>query len=139
MTYGRVKIKIIGWQTMGEESDTTVVDTEGEVFEHAEGCIIEYLEQPAENMKVQNKIIISGGKTVISKSGAVESEMIFIPGETSAVEYQTPYGMIEMQIKCKSVNVYEEDCKSQIVITYDLYSGEQLVSHCKTEIQLLPF
>ncbi len=131
-----VKIKITGVQIMGDEQDVTVMEARGDYTKTEEGCVIEYIEKPAEGMEVRNRIVMSPESTVISKSGAVESEMVFIPGKESTVEYKTPFGVIDMTISCDEVICDEEEYHSEIKVVYDLSSGTQLVAHCSTSIEV---
>lgn len=135
MTTGQVKIKITGVQIMGEEQDVTVMEVQGDYKKTEDGCVIEYIEKPAEGMEVRNRIVMNFESTVISKSGAVESEMVFTPGKESSVEYKTPFGVIDMMICCEEVIVDEKEYSGEITILYDLKSGEQLVAHCNTRIE----
>ncbi len=136
MTTGKAIIKITGVQILGEEQDVTVLEAQGVYTKTEDGCRIEYIEKPAEDMEVQNKIAVSPKRTVISKSGAVESEMVFIPGKESNVAYKTPFGVIDMTIRCEKVEACEEEYTGKIAIAYDLCSGEQLVAHCSTRIEI---
>ncbi len=135
MTTGEVNIKITGVQIMGEEQDVTVMEVQGDYKKTEDGCVIEYIEKPAEGMEVRNRIVMNSESTVISKSGAVESEMVFTPGKESSVEYKTPFGVIDMMICCEEVIVDEKEYSGEITILYDLKSGEQLVAHCNTKIE----
>lgn len=135
MTTGQVNIKITGVQIMGEEQDVTVMEVQGDYKKTEDGCVIEYIEKPAEGMEVRNRIVMNSESTVISKSGAVESEMVFTPGKESSVEYKTPFGVIDMMICCEEVIVDEKEYTGEITILYDLKSGEQLVAHCNTRIE----
>ena len=135
MTTGQVKIKITGVQIMGEEQDVTVMEVQGDYKKTEDGCVIEYIEKPAEGMEVRNRIVMNSESTVISKSGAVESEMVFTPGKESSVEYKTPFGVIDMMICCEEVIVDEKEYTGEITILYDLKSGEQLVARCNTKIE----
>ena len=136
MTTGEVNIKITGVQIMGEEQDVTVMEAQGDYRKTVEGCVIEYIEKPAEGMEVRNRIVMNSECTVISKSGAVESEMVFIPGKENTVEYKTPFGVIDMTISCEEVIVDEKEYACEITILYDLRSGAQLVAHCTTRIEV---
>lgn len=136
MTTGEVKIKITGVQIMGDEQDVTVMEAQGDYMKTEEGCVIEYIEKPAEGMEVRNRIVMNSESTVISKSGAVESEMVFSPGKESNVEYKTPFGVIDMTICCEEVVYDEDEYHSEIKVVYDLCSGEQLVAHCTTRIEV---
>ncbi len=135
MITGEVKIKITGVQIMGDEQDVTVMEAQGDYMKTEDGCVIEYIEKPAEDMEVRNRIEVSSKGTIISKSGAVESKMVFMPGKESNVAYKTPFGVIDMTISCDEVICDEEEYHSEIKVVYDLCSGAQLVAHCNTRIE----
>lgn len=134
MTTGKVKIKIIGCQTIGKEHDETVVDVEGIYTKTDDGGYIRYIEEPEEGVVIQNQILLSKNGVTIAKRGAVVSDMVFVPGECMEVAYRTPYGTLAMETRCESVNVEEGVDKCHIKVVYGLFSGGELVSDCVTEI-----
>ena len=136
MITGKVKIKVTGWQTVGVENDTITVETEGTCTQVDEGYEIRYIEIPAEDMEVENIVVFSKEQARITKKGMIESEMIFIPGEKRMTAYKTPFGVIDMMVQCDSILVVEEESDPCVMISYSLYSGERIVSYCKTMIEI---
>ena len=140
MKAGKADIKITGVQMCGEESDTTVTISEGTYTVTRDGCVMEYIENVAEDMEVHNTITITSGQALIAKHGAIESKMQFIPGEMSNAEYRTPFGNIDMDIACERIDWEEEERAAEGKIVYRLYSGGQPVADCITtiEVRLVP-
>lgn len=136
MITGEVKVKVTGWQTLGCESDTVTVEEKGICRQVAEGYEIQYIEKPADDVEVENRIIFLADKVVVSKRGMIESEMFFIPEQKTQATYKTPYGVIDMTVGCESISVSEEKDENMVIIAYSMYSGEQLVSYCKTLIEI---
>ena len=136
MTDGKVKIKITGWQTTGNDSDTTEIDVEGTYEKDGDGCKIRYIEKPADDMEVENEVTASADKAVISKRGVINSDMVFVPGEARDIAYKTPFGTIDMKAKCDSILFYEEESEASIMISYTLYSGDRMMAYCKTLLEI---
>ncbi len=138
MKDGKVKLKITGWQTTGQESDTVESEAEGTYAKVDDGCILRYVEEVAEGMKVENEVTASLKRAVVSKKGVICSEMEFVPGEERMIAYQTPYGTIDMKTKCDSISCYEDETEAHVMISYSLYSGEGIVAYCKTLLEVSP-
>lgn len=138
MTDGKVKVKITAWHNTGNDSEETVIEVEGTYAKEGDGCRLRYIEWPADDMEVKNEVTASASKVVITKRGPINSDMVFVPDEMSIVEYQTPFGTIEMKMKCDSIVFYEEECESNIMISYTLYSGDRMVAYCKTLLEVTP-
>ncbi|MBO5341629.1 MAG: DUF1934 domain-containing protein [Lachnospiraceae bacterium] len=138
MTDGKVKIKVTGWQTTGGDSDTTVIDVEGTYEKDGDGCKVRYIEKPADDIEVENEVTASADKAIINKRGPINSDMIFVPGEVQDIEYQTPFGTIDMKAKCDSILFYEEESEVSIMISYTLYAGDRMMAYCKTLLEITP-
>lgn len=129
-------VKIIGRQTLGEETDETVVCAEGTYYKKNELHCMEYEEEPEPGVKIHNRISASGRGVKISKSGAVSSDMLFIPGKCKEVAYQTPYGTLSMETRCHAIEVKEAEDAVNILVEYGLYTAGELVSDCVTKIDI---
>ncbi len=129
-------IKIIGRQTLGEETDETVVCAEGTYYKKNELHCMEYDEEPEKGVKIHNRISASSRGVKISKSGAVSSDMLFIPGKCKDVSYQTPYGTLSMETRCETVEIKEAEDTIKIYVEYSLYTAGELVSDCVTKIDI---
>lgn len=131
-----VTIKIIGQQTLGEEKDETIVCAEGSYEKKNVMHCIEYDETPEAGVCIHNIISASERGVKITKSGAVSSEMLFIPGKSKEVAYKTPYGTFSMETRCKTVEIKEAEDIIKIHVEYGLYTAGELVSDCVTEIDI---
>lgn len=137
MKSGNVKIEIVGTQVMGTEQDETFVTAEG-IYEREQDVVtVRYIEKIEESLEIQNRIRLQGNGVTISKRGAIVSDMHFVAGEQSEVAYQTPYGTISMEIRCRNVSIKEEEQSCNIEVEYALYSGGELVSECHTKIGII--
>lgn len=132
----KVTIKITGYQRMGEERDETVVCAEGTYEKRNEMYQISYEEKTEDGEIIQNVISASARGIKISKKGAVVSDMLFIPGQSKAIAYQTPFGTLSMENSCKQISIKEEPDKIAIDLEYDLYTNGEPVAECMTQIRL---
>lgn len=136
MITGAVKIKVTGVQTAGEERDTSVSEAVGRCIKETEGYRLEYTDIPAEGMEVGNVIVFTSEKVLMSKTGAIETEMVLLPGTRTPLAYRTPFGVIDMEVLCDSVTIHNEN--NSVEIVYSLYAGGEPVSDCKILIEMRP-
>ena len=120
MKSGNVKIEIVGTQRLGTEQDETFVEVQGTYEREQDVAVIQYIEKPEETLEILNVIRVQGNSVTISKRGAIVSDMLFEMGKNSEVVYQTPYGTIPMEIRCKNVSIKEDDRNLRIEVEYDL-------------------
>ncbi len=137
MKPGTVRIEIAGTQRLGTEQDETFVEAQGTYEREQDAAVIQYIEKPEETLEILNCIRVQENGITISKRGAIVSDMYFEEGKNSEVAYQTPYGTIPMEIRCKNVSIKEDDRNLHIEVEYDLYSGGELVSACHTKIGIV--
>ena len=134
MKPGKVKIEITGTQRLGTEQDETFAEAEGTYEWEKNVVTVQYIEKIEDTLEIRNQIQVKGKGVTISKRGAIVSDMYFEAGKNSEVAYQTPYGTIPMEIRCRNVNIKEEEQNFNIEVEYALYSGGEVVSECYTRI-----
>lgn len=132
----KATVKIIGQQTLGGEKDETKVCAEGTYYKKNELHCVEYDEMPQEGVVIHNVISASNRGMKIAKSGAVVSDMLFLPGKSKEVAYQTPYGTLSMETRCRVVEIKESENEIRILVEYALYTAGELLSDCVTEISI---
>lgn len=137
MIPGKVRIEIMGCQTLGEEKDETYMSAEGICVDDQGILKFLYIENTEDGAEIRNQISIKDQSVTISKRGAVVSDMHFVSGGYDEVAYQTPYGVLAMEIRCKLADVKENAESCLVEVVYDLYSGGVLVSSCVTKIQVV--
>lgn len=117
-----ILISIEGRQP-GSGEEPVIVKAKGE-YNHVNGShFIRYEErQTEEDAVIHNMIKISAMQVIISKSGAVQTHMVFDTGEMTRSSYQTPYGLIDLDIKTKSIYLIEKEDSLQLKMEYSLAS-----------------
>lgn len=94
----------------------------------------EYLEDEKEVIK--NAIRLEPGMLLMTKKGAVESSMVFVPGEKTNSIYHSPAGSIELSCDTTVLTVTEEQQQIEIWLQYTLEMNQSYVSDNRVEITI---
>ncbi len=80
------------------------------------------------NVEVKNLIKIKDGIVTIKRSGALTSTMVFDINKEYFTDYETPYGMLDVRVKTKSVEslIFEE--ATTLEISYEMMMQGKKVS-----------
>lgn len=119
----QVKVKIIGTQkdAQGEENVIELV-TEGSFFKKNDKYYVIYEETELSGMEGSTTTLkIDGEDRVnIRRFGSAKADMIFEKGKTHSTGYETPYGLVEMNITTHriSVSVNEERPEISVKLQY---------------------
>lgn len=65
-------------------------------------------------------LTISGKEVLLEREGTTSTKMLFSEKEPSISLYNTPYGMMEITINTKKLNVEVDDNGGKIKIDYDM-------------------
>ena len=101
VTEGRpVLISVRGEQYFdGVDPDTTELVTEGRLLETAGGCLLSYEETALTGMEgTTTTFELRGRQVILTRSGSVNSQMIFEEGRQHTSLYETPYGGMSVDI-----------------------------------------
>ena len=79
-----------------------------------------------------------GGSLTVTRGGAVTSRMEFAPGGSYDFQYHTPYGIFDFRAETKCLAISREGNVLEVDLSYDLFSGDQLVSHNEIHWKSLP-
>ena len=95
-----VLIRVRGEQSFdGAEPDSTELTTEGLLCMTAEGFLLSYEESELTGMAgTTTAFEVQGERVILSRSGRVSSQMVFEEGKKNASLYETPYGVMSMDI-----------------------------------------
>lgn len=92
----------------------------------------EYLEE--EQQTVKNTVKIEPKLLTMTKKGAVESAMVFVPGEKTNSVYQSPVGALELSYYTDVLTIEEQCDIISIVLEYALEINQNYVSDNRVEI-----
>lgn len=127
-----VLIRVKGRQYDGDDSEEMEILTVGTCYEKNKSYYIIYEEiLDGFDVSLKNVIKVSkdGSRIQVTKKGAIDTNMVFVPNEKSQFLYHTPYGDI-----CIGTNV--EDMASEITetrlffsVTYSMEVNYTYVAH----------
>ncbi|SHK64565.1 Uncharacterized beta-barrel protein YwiB, DUF1934 family [Clostridium cavendishii DSM 21758] len=71
------------------------------------------------------KLFIKEDVVILEREGTTSTKMEFKKDNSSVALYNTPYGMLELQIITKELNIDINENGGEISINYDLIVGDQ--------------
>lgn len=95
--------------------------------------LYEEIEEDGRITKNQVKVF-EDGHVEISKSGVLNTQMIFETGKRNQSNYQTPFGVLPVALDTRVIDVAESEHKFCVEIDYSLEVQEKPVSDCRIEI-----
>lgn len=118
-----ISVKSRQWSG-GEEEETTEVVTEGSLCREGEGYAVSYRESAITGLgDTRTTLRVEGKRAVILRTGDVNSEMIFEPGQRHLTLYETPYGTLSMGIDARSVQTSLGEHGGEVRIEYAVELG----------------
>ena len=101
----RVLISVRGEQYFdGVDPDATELVTEGLLQETEEGLLLSYEESALTGMEgTTTTFCVRGSQVILTRSGAVNSQMIFEEGRQHTSLYETPYGELSVDIQTSAL------------------------------------
>ena len=96
-----VLIKVRGEQYFDNvDPDATELTTEGTMELTAEGMILSYEETELTGMEgTTTTFVIAGPRVILTRSGKVNSQMVFEEGRQHTSLYETPFGELSIDIQ----------------------------------------
>ena len=126
-----VVVSIVGMHRVGDEEgqpQEIEVVSPGQYYEKGGKTYLTYSEfldpnDPA--LETRATVKLEDGKVTLSRMGSIGTQMTFIQGQKSRVYYNTPFGMMEMGITTRRVNIQRDEHRLQICIDYALEVNNQ--------------
>lgn len=87
-------------------------------------------------VNAQNTVQIFEQKVEITRSGDATSHMIFSQGNTHPLKYNTPYGIIEMEITTNNLDKSIGEKVIRLKVDYDLNMENQTLSRSSIEYNI---
>lgn len=134
----QVQLTVTGRQKdeFGTES-VTETKAVAEYYKKNGTTYIFYEEVPeGSNSIIKNTIKFKNNVLELTKKGALNTRMVFDAENDFRMDYQTPFGCLQMDIHTESVNCTLRDGLPQITATYTLTTEENLLSRSNVSINL---
>ncbi len=110
--------------------------TKGMYYEKNGKQYLFYEEYLDEELLVKTSLKIEPGMITMTKKGALESAMVFVPGEKTNSMYQSPAGTLELSCNTERMTVEEQPEQLDIILEYVLEINQSYVSDNRVEIRV---
>lgn len=119
-----VLITMIAHQTDGKQKDRTETVYPGKGYEK-DGCYYVFYDEvdPDDGSVTKASLRIRPRHIDIRKKGAVNTQMVFIPGQSTETEYQTPYGKFILTVDTKRADIKRMEKDITLELDYRLSLG----------------
>lgn len=91
-------------------------------------------EEETEYGKVKSIIKVDDELLEVIKKGAMSVHFFYKVGETIRCDYDTPFGIIPIEINTKNLDIYVEDHYMKVVVSYIMLSENKEIARCKLQI-----
>ncbi len=134
-----ILLSISGLHMLEEEDGNVEVVTAGDYYNRNGKHYILY-DEVVEGLSghISNRIKISGDSVEVTKKGLTNTQLIFEKGKKHMTRYQTPYGILNLGVLTRDVQVREEDALIGVKVEYILEVNEQHLAECAIEMQVKP-
>lgn len=116
-----VLVSIMGVQKdpVSKEKDEIEVITKGKFYHKGNKQYITYKEMEAETQEsVMSTVKIEDNRVTLSRIGSNSTNMLFETGKKHVSHYNTRFGMFELGITTRNMDIQLEDSKGEIRINY---------------------
>ena len=122
-----VTISLVSTQSDGIDSEQTELITQGRYKKTADGYVLSYDETEATGFKdsVTELTVTGSEKVVMTRSGAVSSNLVIEAGKKHHCHYGTPYGEFMIGVNTKEIksSVTEKGGKLEFSYVIDVNSS----------------
>ncbi|MCR4935244.1 MAG: DUF1934 domain-containing protein [Oscillospiraceae bacterium] len=113
----------------GTESDGSELITQGKYYYRDGKILFSYMESDLTGLDgTQTMFLIKPGEVVLSRRGAVNSRMVFRPGENHRFSYETEYGVLHLGLDTRRLDCALDEHGGDMEIEYDLDFERSLYS-----------
>lgn len=135
-----VKIHVETIHRQDDQQEEYAEDFNGQLIRMGESLYLRYQEELPENVKAKVTFKIDNANDEIQLTRKLENQklhLIFKPGKRIPTRYQTPYGIIPLEVFTgKMESIFEDDPQSgELQIDYRLFNGDALVGDHKIRLQ----
>ncbi|MBO5998808.1 MAG: DUF1934 domain-containing protein [Lachnospiraceae bacterium] len=91
-----------------------------------------------ETVRVHTDAVINRHMWRVIRSGALESDMMFVPGRSCDCEYRTPYGCITLTIDDVHITMLEQKTDSRHIYVFEAAYRLQKEQYCIMKYRVEP-
>ena len=88
----------------------------------------EGVDEETPELITRHRIVVTGDRVEVQRTGAIRSSMLIVPGELNQCEYETPYGVLQLDFYGISVEAEAGETSVRIRMTYEIRLADSPVS-----------
>lgn len=125
-----VIVTVVGVQRDEAGEETRIVQQlPGEFHEKENAIFLFYQEKDRETGAItQNSLKFKDGVLTYTRKGSVNARMVFTPDENYITAYQSPFGLLHLEIHTRELAHVIGPHNGTIRVSYELYSDGAFVS-----------
>ena len=125
-TTQNIMVNIRGSQADEYDDSTMELYTEGMLTHDGGKYIIEYDESEISGMEnTRTSLTVEGDRVQLRRTGAVETEFVFLKSRVFEAAYETPFGMMQMSVLPTQILSELSEEKGKINLEYVIRVGDQ--------------
>ncbi|MGN0362083.1 MAG: DUF1934 domain-containing protein [Bilifractor sp.] len=86
--------------------------------------------------QTHNILKFTENRLLVHKKGTVDVEMLFEKEKRTSASYQTPFGLMNMQISATSFSLKEQEKRIDYKVGYSLTIEQGVTAECEIEIRI---
>ena len=130
----KCKVNLNSIQNMGGEQEHIMDQYSGTFMERDDRRYVSY-SRNSEDGQIDCLITFDRRSLFMTQKGALRSKLELMPGKQTTNEYNTPFGMINLQVFTRRYEVVEQKNGLKLIIDYDIITGPNPIE-TKMEIVL---
>lgn len=129
-----VVIEVVGTHTADGNSDVIRTKCNGQYYEKSGKHYFLY-EELTEQGKLKSIIKVQDESMEVIKKGAVNTHLFFETGKLINCNYDTPFGQLPIDINTEGLNIYIENHRIKVVVSYEMRNGEEHFARCQLQLE----
>lgn len=123
----------------GEEPETVRLVTEGTMERTPEHIILSYEETELTGLPGTRTVFtVAPDCVTLSRSGALQSRMVFIPGREDRSLYDTGCGALMLAVRTRTLQSSLDGSGGTIYVAYDISIEEQTAGQIEYRVEVRP-
>lgn len=118
----KCKINLNSIQKMGAEQEHIMDQYSGSFMERDNRRYVSY-SRNTEDGEIDCLISFDRRSLFMTQKGALRSKLELMPGKQTNNEYNTPFGMINLQVFTRRYEIVEQKNSLKLLIDYDIITG----------------
>ena len=132
-----VWISVKGLQFEGASDPEEIEVIQKGKFYKKNGAFYLIYDEPVEGSSehIRNMIKFRNKEAEVSKSGAINTCLIFAENKENLSNYETPYGSLTVGINTKKIDILENENSLILKIEYSLDVNYEFLADCKIQVE----